>query len=313
MSEKKSKLKNSHRFASIDSIRLDKYLVDLYPSFSRTFFKRLINSRAIRVDEHPASPHHQLKSGQVVSIQWPRKEPVGNKSKAVELPFSILHEEESFLVLDKPPHLLCHPTGWKREGNTLSEMLAPKVEPGQWPDDVRPGLIHRLDRDTSGVLVFAKTPETHAKISKQFSSRQVQKTYLALVKGAVSPLSGRFECYLDRDRFQRKKFAVSSTGRLATTEYRVLETFGDKASYLELHPLTGRTHQLRVQLSSFQHPIIGDALYGGQNKEIPFVKRQLLHAFRLEFFHPETGKKVEFVAPLPDDFKTTIQFFHSHG
>ncbi len=291
--------------------RLDKYLADLYPTYSRTYFKRLIKYRSIQVDKHPVTAHHHLKRGQVVTISWPRANPLKAMRSAEDLPFPIIYEDDSFMVINKPPHLLCHPTGWRRDGTTLVELLSPQVSGSEWPDEMRPGLVPRLDKDTSGVLIFAKTPEAHAKISKQFLNRQVKKTYWALVKGVLKDKKGTLECFLLRDSQKRQRFVVATVGRLAVTEFEVREQWEKRAAFLELRPLTGRTHQLRVQLSSYGHPILGDALYGETDSSFSFIKRHMLHAAKIQFTHPKTLKKVEFEAPRPADFEEAMKILRT--
>jgi len=289
--------------------RLDIFLASRFPSYSRTTFKRLINSKHIKVDSRPVSPHYQLRTGQILTIDWPDQKKKSSKTKDVKLPFPVLFEDSSIVVVNKPPNLICHPPGWRSDGTSLVELLSLKLKQENWPDEIRPGLVHRLDRDTSGVLVFARTLEAHANISKQFALRQVKKTYQALVMGKMQAKEGTFECRIGRHPQKRQIFAVMDTGRLAITKFKVLKQFGAMATYLELYPLTGRTHQLRVQLSSYKHPILGDAAYGGKSKDFDFIKRQMLHASTLEITHPKSGKKMKFEAPLPDDFQDALEKF----
>lgn len=291
--------------------RLDIFLAEKFSDFSRTYFKRLINKRQVLVDGHAVSPDHELKRSQTIQIVWPpkKKKIIGDIN--VPLPFPVLYEDQDLLVIDKPPRLLCHPTGGASTAVTLVDLLLPHVSREEWPEEVRPGLVHRLDRDTSGVMVYAKTPEAQAKLSKQFALRRVQKTYVALVIGAFEPKEGRLECYLARDPQHRLRFIVTAEGRQAITDFKVLETWGSKASLIELYPKTGRTHQLRVQLSWYKYPIVGDALYGGRKKGFEYVDRHMLHAKALEFFHPTTQEKMRFEAPLPLDFQEVIKIIRS--
>ena len=288
MSKKTSK-KNKLKIGLNDSGRLDQFLAKSFPDYSRTFFKRLIDARDIVVDGHPVSAHHKCRPGQTVEIKWKTDQTAPVLQGAAEWPFKILHEEEEFLVLDKPPHLLVHPTGTGRNGDTLVEMLSEKVAKKNWPDSIRPGLIHRLDRDTSGILVFAKTPEAHHFISKQFSNRTVKKTYEALVHGVIKEKSGKIVGSIGRNPRKRKQFMVTSDGRQATTEFLVKETF-DHASWVELHPLTGRTHQIRIHLANYGYPILGDVIYGKKDRT-SVIKRQMLHAREISILHP--GHKKE--------------------
>lgn len=290
-----------------DNNRLDRFLAARFPKWSRTYFKRLINNRNIKVDSHPVSAHHELKLGQVIQINWPTEKKVKPVANLDPLPFPILYEDDYMFVINKPAHMLCHPAGWKKNGNTLVELLRPRITNSEWPDEVRPGLVHRLDRDTSGVLLFAKTPDVHVKLSHQFASRQVKKTYIAVVHGKMEANEGTLECQLSRDLGKRQRFAVAANGKIAITKFIVKKRIGDVATVVTLHPLTGRTHQLRVQLSSYGFPILGDLVYGGVKKEFLFIPRQLLHAAEIEFTHPVSNKKMSFKAPIPDDFQQALK------
>lgn len=291
--------------------RLDKFLAARFPDHSRTYLQRLINGRNITVDDHPVSPHHVLRRGQTVQIRWPKDESSSEEKPKGVLPFEILFEDESLLVLDKPAGLLSHPAGWKRDGSTLVELLRPWISRKEWPDDVRPGLVHRLDRDTSGVMVYAKTPEAHTALSRQFASRQVKKTYIALVKGVPPSKTGTLEASLGRHPAKRQRFAVVDSGRWSLTKFIVTENFGATASLLELHPLTGRTHQLRVQLSAFGFPILGDRVYGMKDPAFAEIARHMLHARRLEFTHPKSKERKMFEAQVPSDFQAAIKLIRS--
>jgi 23S rRNA pseudouridine1911/1915/1917 synthase len=289
--------------------RLDKFLVSHFADRSRTYLQRLVNNRNILVDGHPVSPHHALRAGQNVQIRWPKKVAPPEPPKG-PLPFEIFFEDDDVMVLNKPAGLVCHPTGGQHDRATLVDLLRPYVRRHEWPDDVRPGLVHRLDRDTSGVMIFAKTPEAHTGLSRQFAHRQVKKTYVALVKGVPSVKKGTLESAIGRHPEMRQRFAVVDAGRWSVTRFAVIEKFGH-SSLLELNPLTGRTHQLRVQLSAFGFPILGDRVYGKPEPVFGDIPRQMLHAARLEFTHPKTVKKMQFEAPLPDDFQAVLKVIRS--
>jgi len=311
MSAARKPSNSSFKVEAADEGRLDLFLATRYPAWSRTRLQRLINKRNVLVDQHPVSPHHKLRREQLITIEWPVAAPVIKRAK-VPLPFPILFEDDSLLVINKPSGMVVHPSVGHTDGKSLVELVEPFLAGQIWPDDARPGLVHRLDRDTSGVIVMAKTPEVHADLSKQFARRQTKKTYLALVKGSVKAKEGTLECHIARHPGLRQRFAVSSSsGRWASTKFKVLERFNEAASLVELHPLTGRTHQLRVQLSEYGHPILGDHVYGAQEKEFDFVKRQMLHAARLELKHPGTGKAMQFDAKLPDDFQENVKVIRS--
>lgn len=286
--------------------RLDRFLSSRFSDWSRTGLQKLINDRRITVDGHPVSPNHKLQVGQRVDIQWPvaaeRKPP-----RLGELPFPILYEDDHMFALNKPAGLVVHPSAGHNDGLTLVELVEAKLASGPWPDATRPGLVHRLDRDTSGVIIMAKTPEAHRKLSLQFARRQTKKTYVALAKGLIKMDEGVLESHLARHPGKRQRFAVSGVkGRWSSTKFRVLARAGD-ATYVELTPLTGRTHQIRVHLASYGHPILGDHVYGLVEKEYDFVTRHLLHARALQIKHPETGEEMRFEAPVPADFQHALK------
>lgn len=295
-----------------DEGRLDRFLVMRYPSWSRTSLQRLINKRFVRVDDHPVSPHHKLRVGQKVHVRWPKPEKPKDALAFVDIPFPILFEDDAMLVVNKPAGLVVHPSAGHLDGITLVEILRPKFARGPWPEEIRPGLVHRLDRDTSGVIVLGKTPQAHMKLSKQFALRHAKKTYLALVRGKMPVGEGVIESHLARHPGKRQRFAVSSSrGRLAITHFKVLERFGDVGTLVEIRPQTGRTHQIRVHLSSYGHPIFADHVYGQLEKQFESIKRHMLHAARLQIKHPETDAELDFEAPLPDDFQEALKFIRS--
>lgn len=291
-----------------ESDRLDRYLAEQYPSWSRTRLQRLIASGGVLVDGATGSSNTKLKTGQTITLSWPeprKKETVKRPKSTIKLP--VLFEDKDLIVVNKPAGLVVHPAVGHFDGNTLVEILEPKFADGAWPDDVRPGLVHRLDRDTSGVIIMAKTPEMQMKLSKQFADREVQKTYVGLVIGRVKPDMGTLESNLARHPGMRQRYAVTERGRWALTKFKVIKRYGDEATLLELSPFTGRTHQIRVQIAAFGHPIVGDHVYGRINKEFEKVDRHLLHAAQLEFTHPRTKERKKISAPLPADFQAAIK------
>ncbi len=297
-----------------DEGRLDRFLAAKFSNWSRTALQKLINKRFVTVDTHPVSPHHQLKRGQTVVVTWPKQEKATLPKADIPIPFPILFEDDEMIVINKPAGIVVHPAAGHLDGNTLVEILRPKFQQGPWPEESRAGLVHRLDRDTSGVIVLAKNPEAHSKLSKQFANRSTKKTYLALVRGAMPVDEGTIESHLARHPGKRQRFAVSSDrGRWASTKFFVRERFGKTATLVELQPLTGRTHQIRVHLESYGHPILGDHVYGQKDSNFDFITRHLLHAAKLEIHHPETNAAMKFEAPLPDDFQHALKFIRSEN
>lgn len=301
---------DSLRVGFEDQGRLDRFLVDRFSGWSRTRLQRLIEKGGVTVDGQPAQPNHQVRTGQTVRVEWPKPAPAPVPSSE-PLPFPILFEDDTVIAVNKPAGLVVHPSAGHHDGGTLVELLRPRVAGGPWPEEIRPGLVHRLDRDTSGVIILAKTPGAQDALSRQFSERQAKKTYLAIARGRLPAEEGTLESNIGRHPGQRQKFAVSSSGRWSSTRFRVLERFGDRATLVELRPLTGRTHQIRVHLAGYGHPIIGDGVYGGTEREWADIPRQMLHAASLELMHPKTGRAIRFEAPLPSDFQDCLKVIRS--
>ncbi|MBI3292564.1 MAG: RluA family pseudouridine synthase [Elusimicrobia bacterium] len=226
----------------------------------------------------------------------------------------ILYEDEALVVFDKPAGLVVHPAAGHQTGTLVDALrrYLPADSELHTADPDRLGLVHRLDRGTSGVLVVARTVAIKASLMRQFAERQVQKIYLALVMGRMTPDRGSIEGPVGRSPKDRVRMAVTSSGRSSETEFVVRERFPN-AALLEVYPKTGRTHQIRVHLSGIHHPVVGDATYGGASAKWPrqWPPRPMLHAWRLEFLHPLTNKRVSVTAPIPDDFARTVQGFRA--
>ncbi len=220
------------------------------------------------------------------------------------IPLQIVYEDEHLLAVDKPAGMVVHPAAGHSSGTLVNALLAycPQVADVGGVD--RAGIVHRLDKDTSGLLLVAKDPEAHAALQRQFKRRQVRKTYLALVEGRVAPKEGIVEAPVGRDRRARKRMAVTRTGRPAVTQYRVVEYFHDH-TLLQVRPHTGRTHQVRVHLAWIGYPVVGDRIYGPRRQPL-LPHRHFLHAQELVFTHPATGEKVTLTAPLPPDLKAVL-------
>ncbi len=278
--------------------RLDRFLTRVLAPLSRTRVQRLIDEGAVTVNGHKEPARRLLEKGDRVIVQIPTFSAL--PPAAVES-VPILFEDADLIVVDKPAGLVVHPAGPHRE-DTLIQRLWPKLsagwaETGQRPATDRPGVVHRLDKGTSGVMVIAKNPAAAENLSRQFADRTVKKTYWALVQGTLTA-PGRIRSLVGRSRHTPQKMSTES-GRPSETEYSVLKNFPKTtppATLLEVRPRTGRTHQIRVQLAALGHPLVGDTLYGG----IPGA-RPLLHAHRIEFRHPRTGKKLSIKAKTPND------------
>lgn len=281
--------------------RLDKFLSE-NTEFSRSRIKKLIESGHITVNGKKAEPSYKLKKEDKVDIDVPESEK--SELEAEEIPLDIIYEDKDILVLNKPRGLTVHPGAGNRSG-TLVNALLHHYSGSRLPTIggvERPGIVHRLDKDTSGVLLVAKNDKAHQSLSAQFKDRTIQKTYLAIVKGSPKKDEGTISEPIGRHPVNRKKMAVSQKGREAITHYKVLKRFKNY-SLVELRPKTGRTHQLRVHMKHLGHPISGDPIY---NEGDDSNHRLQLHAYKIRFLHPSTGKEMEFEAKLPDDMLNLI-------
>jgi 23S rRNA pseudouridine1911/1915/1917 synthase len=274
--------------------RLDKFLAAKIKSLTRSQAKTLIKSGFIVVNKEKTNPDYQLKRGDVIRIEIPP--PAPTQLKPEKIPLKIIYEDLSLVVIDKEAGMVTHPTLDHPTGTLVNALLFHLQKMPWMGESLRPGIVHRLDKGTSGLLVVAKTKEALENLKSQFKSREVVKKYVALVSRVPEPAVGRIEKPIGRHSVNRKKFTVAVDGREATTDYKVLKTFGDSYSLLELTPKTGRTHQIRVHLASIGHPIVGDKLYGGKS-----APRMFLHASYLEFTHPEKRERISFKSELPSD------------
>jgi 23S rRNA pseudouridine1911/1915/1917 synthase len=276
--------------------RLDRFLAGLCPDFSRARLQGFIRDGHATVNRAPSKPSFPLREGDTVTLDVPL-ETTPSPLSAQEMPLGILFEDDHLLVLDKPAGLVVHPGAGNREGTLANGLLHHCAGIEIVGGTERPGIVHRLDKETSGCLVVAKTEAAHRQLADQFASRGVEKTYLALVDGTPRMPHGTIEAAIGRHPIHRQKMAVVERGRDALTRYRVLEARESKA-LVQCEPKTGRTHQIRVHLKHLGHPVSGDPVYGRRGN----FERHMLHAWKLAFTHPATGERVSFTAPLPNDF-----------
>ena len=283
--------------------RLDRILVSRLPDLSRAQLQRLVKSGGVTVNGHPSKSAYRAAPGDQVQVTLPEEpEPA---VAAESIPLDVLYEDDWLLLVNKPAGMVVHPAYGHTSGTLVNALLAHCPQVANVGGVERAGLVHRLDKDTSGLLVVAKDEATRTALQRQFKRRQVAKTYLALVEGRVEPSEGVVDAPVGRDKKQRKKMAVVRSGRQARTRYRALEYFPDH-TLLELEPHSGRTHQLRVHLSWLGYPVVGDTVYGRRRQ--PLLRdRHFLHASRLRFTHPATGEEMSFEAPLPSKLKAVLR------
>ena len=284
-------------------IRLDKFVSENCLGLSRSQAQKLIDDGCVVVNGLMEKASHKTATGEKIDVTVPPPAPTGLMPEAI--PVKILYEDDDLLVIDKPAGLTVHPAPGHPSHTLVNAVLSHLNEIEDDGEATRPGIVHRLDKDTSGVMLVAKNNVALANLADQFKSRSVKKVYLTLVTGILKPERGVIEAPIGRDSGDRKKMAVTgeSRGRAARTNYRVLRYVG-KNSFLEITPETGRTHQIRVHLAAIGYPVFGDITYG---KKSVLLNRQFLHAHRLGFFLPSTGKFVEFESPLPEDLQKALK------
>jgi 23S rRNA pseudouridine1911/1915/1917 synthase len=295
---------DSYRF-TVDKAgnRLDKFVSENCPGLSRSQAQKLIADGDVVVNGLMEKASHKTEIGEKIEITIPPPAPTGLLPEAI--PVKILYEDADLLVIDKPAGLTVHPAPGHPSHTLVNAVLSHLNEIEDEGDITRPGIVHRLDKDTSGVMLVAKNNVALANLADQFKARTVKKTYITLVKGILRPDKGVIDAPIGRDSGDRKKMAVTgeSRGRAARTNYRVIRYVG-KNSLLEITPETGRTHQIRVHLAAIGYPVFGDITYG---KKSAFLNRQFLHAHKIGFNLPASGKWVEFKSPLPLDLEQALQ------
>lgn len=280
--------------------RLDRYITEQC-QISRSYAQKLIGEGQVTVNGHPAKASQKLNIGDRVTATIPPPSPISLVPE--DIPLKIVYEDSDLIVIDKPAGLLVHPTAGRRTGTLVNAILAHCSDLGSINGSVRPGIVHRLDKDTSGLMMVAKNEAAQMSLSSQIKQRSITKEYLALVLGHLSPERGAIEAPIGRHPKDRKRMAVVSGGREARTEYRVIK-YSDDYTLLEAMPETGRTHQIRVHFAAIGHPIFGDPIYG---KRSPILGRQFLHAHRLGFRLPSSGEYVEFESELPPELEEVLR------
>jgi 23S rRNA pseudouridine1911/1915/1917 synthase len=285
---------------ALAGLRLDQALARMFPGHSRNRLQKWLRDGHVSLDSRSAKPKQKIWGGERVEVR-PQPDPSRAPQRPERIALDIVHEDDDILVINKPAGMVVHPGNGNWNGTLLNALLHHSPQLAALP---RAGIVHRLDKDTSGLLVVAKTLEAHTDLVRQLQARSVKREYLALVHGAVRA-SGEVSAPVGRDPRHRTRMAVVPSGRRALTRYKVARRYA-RASLLECSLDTGRTHQIRVHMQSLGHPLVGDPVYrsgrGGETK----LKRQALHAARLEFSHPASGERRRFEAPLPEDFRLLL-------
>ena len=292
--------------------RLDRALGELFPDFSRSFLAKLVEQGSVRIDSKTATkPSQRVEDGQTIEIDLPPAAP--STVEAQDLPLTILYEDSDLVVIDKPAGLVVHPSAGHADQTLVNALLFRIKDLSGIGGEIRPGIVHRLDKDTSGVMVIAKNDETHRSLTAAWNTDLVRKEYLALVYGTPAEQRGSVDAPIGRDPRDRKRMAVVSDGRRALTDYTIVERLRH-VSLVRCSLRTGRTHQIRVHMKHLGHPIVGDPLYSGpQWRGIPDKKiqkvfagvtRQMLHAVKITL--PHHGERVSFEAPVPADFEGLV-------
>ena len=289
--------------ASEAKLRLDQFLAKRLPEFSRSRLQQLIRAGFVRLNNATSRPRQIVRGGDQIDLTEPPLEKIENLPE--QIPLEILFEDSDLIVINKPPGLVVHPGAGHREHTLVNALLNHCATLSGIGGKERPGIVHRLDKETSGCLVVAKNDAAHRELSKQFAERTVEKIYLALVAGKLRKVAGVIEEKIGRHPVHRQRMSATALrGRAARTEYRVVRA-SERASLIECRLHSGRTHQIRVHLHHLNHPVLGDKVYAlRMAKDFP---RQMLHAWKLGFRHPRTQEWKSFEAPLPDDFAAAIK------
>lgn len=304
--------------------RLDRFLARQVGDLSRSKIQEMIGRSLITINGKTVRSSTLINPGDTIRIEYPTPPPA--RALPEPIPLDIIYEDDFLIALSKPPGMVVHPAHGNREGTLVNALLYHANTLSQVGGEFRPGIVHRLDKETSGFMIVAKSDLVHHALANQFSKRQVSKEYHAVVWGIFPKPSGIIEAPLGRHPKDRKSFAVVKQGKESQTEYRMLETF-DFLSLVSLRPRTGRTHQLRVHMAHVQHPIFGDSVYGGRNKRLGALTRTqrataarylesmprvALHSRSLRFSHPISRKPMEIICPWSDDFRTLVETVRKH-
>ena len=306
-----------------EGLRLDVFSVARLGGFSRSQIQRLIKAGHAAVDTAPRPPSYILKAGEEVRLEIPPPAPTDSEPVPQDIPLRVVFEDDDLIVINKEAGLVVHPAEGNRDGTVVNALLGRGVRLSSLGGQNRPGVVHRLDKDTSGVLVLAKTDRAYGELARQMSAREVDKRYHAIIWGHLGVRAQRIDAPIARHPVHRQRMAVARRGgRQAVTEVFLVDTF-EHFDYIRVITVTGRTHQIRVHLSHIAHPVLGDAVYGGRRAKaeresaqsrgrmgvlLKLMQRQALHASSISFAHPVTGRRLRFQTALPDDMRSALEF-----
>lgn len=284
--------------------RLDSYISDNMDKISRSFAQKLIENQKVTINGKNEKASYKVCIGDNVEVDVPEAQ--DTRLKAQDIPVEVVYEDKDIIVVNKPKGMVVHPANGNPDGTLVNAILAMcKDSLSGIGGEIRPGIVHRLDKDTSGLLIIAKNDEAHVKMSKQIQDRLVTKKYIALVKGVVKDDEATIDMPIARSKVDRKKMAVDKDGKQAVTHFKVIKRY-KRYTLLEIKIDTGRTHQIRVHMAKIGYPVVGDMVYSNGKNEFG-VEGQMLHAKSLEFLHPITGKKMHLEAQLPEYFKKVLE------
>lgn len=310
-----------------EEMRLDRYLVASGLGISRSQIQKLIEDGAVLVNGRKVKPHHRVSRGEEIVCIY--EKPERPSIEPEDIPMDVVYEDQDVIVINKPAGMVVHPARGNLHHTMVNALLHHCGTLANTGNKTRPGVVHRLDKDTTGLIIFAKTDRAISDLSRQIEKRTMKREYLAFCWGKMHPDSGVIEAPVGRHQIDRRRMSVTPfSSKVAVTEFEVVERF-DMASLLKLGLKTGRTHQIRVHLSYFGHPVVGDPDYGGRKREIivqigkkhkevfqkilTIMGRQALHAYRLSFTHPITGKALTFEAPMPKDMEELLHYLRGES
>ena len=292
--------------------RLDKFLSIIYPDFSRAFFQKLIKNNQVAVNDKVQKASYCVKIDDIVTVEIP--DAVETTIEPENIPLDILYEDDDLLVVNKPKGMVVHPSAGHYSGTLVNAIMYHcKDSLSGINGEIRPGIVHRIDMDTTGSLIVCKNDEAHINIAQQIKEHSVNRIYVGIVCGNVKEDSGTVEGAIGRHPIERKKMTINEkNGKPAITHYKVLERFGNY-TYMQFKLETGRTHQIRVHMASIGHPLLGDALYSSGRSPFKHLQGQTLHAKTIGFVHPTSGEYMEFSAPLPEYFDNLLKLLKSRS